>query len=104
MENKGKSDMQRTLASALSKKEEAVLKAMQTVYFQAKTDVANNKYQDTLEWLEFMSVAELANLASGKNCTYTSHHIMEDFQDSIAIVVSKGSTKGSGRVLSSQSL
>lgn len=54
----------RTLASALSEKGEAALKAVQTVYFYAKTVVANNTYQEISEWLEFMIVAELANLDS----------------------------------------
>ena len=74
----------RTLANALSEKEEAALKAVQTVYFYAKTVVANNTYQEISEWLEFMIVAELANLDSGKNCTFTTHLITENFQNSIA--------------------
>ena len=81
--------MKSTLESVSSKKEAAVLKALQTVYFLVKSDISNNKYQEILEWLEFMGVAELANLSGGSNATYTSHHILEDFQDSIAQVITE---------------
>lgn len=66
LDKKTNHDMEKTIAAALSQKEQAVVKAMQTVYFMAKTDTANNKYQETLEWLEHMGIAELSHISSGK--------------------------------------
>lgn len=89
-EKKGKQDMKKTLTAAQSSKEQSVIKALQTVYYMAKTDIANNKYQETLEWLAFMGVEDLAHIGSGKNATYTSHHILEDMQKSITSVITEG--------------
>jgi len=89
LDKKTQHDMVKTIATALSQKEQSVIKALQTVYYMAKTDVANHKYQETLEWLEYMGIAELSHISSGKNATYTSHHIMEEMQDAIAKVITK---------------
>ena len=89
LDKKTQHDMVKSIATALSQKEQLVIKALQTVYYMAKTDVANHKYHETLEWLEYMGIAELSHISSGKNATNMSHHIMEEMQDAIAKVITK---------------
>ena len=51
LECQGQAAMKSTLESVTSKKQAAVLKALQTVSFLVKYDISNNKYQEILEWL-----------------------------------------------------
>ena len=69
LECHGQAAMKSTLQSVTSKNEAAVLKALQTVSFLVKSDKTNNKYQEILEWLEFINgVGGTCQLEWWKQC------------------------------------
>ena len=76
--------LKKTVEIAISKKEGAVISAIETVYWLSKVNIATLKYPSLLEFLEKQGCSVVKDLNSGKNATYKSRQIAEEMQQAIA--------------------
>lgn len=72
---------------ALNEKEEAVLVGLKAVYWAAKEQLPMHKYESRMSLLAQLQCLHVAQLAHGKNASYTSDVTANDMLDSIATVI-----------------
>lgn len=65
----------------------AIIHAMKSVYWLAKEDIATQKYDSLLHFMEDVGVESMKQLSIGANATYRSHHSAEEMQDAISTVI-----------------
>nr|XP_006820028.1 PREDICTED: uncharacterized protein LOC102809342 [Saccoglossus kowalevskii] len=92
-----RADMEAAVSTALTKKQDAVITAMKTVYWLAKEAIATDKYSSLLELLRESGCEHVGNLQVGGNATYQSSTTAEDLQQTISDVIT---TKVSKRIQS----
>lgn len=80
-------EFQRAVRKALNEKEEAVLVGLKAVYWAAKEQLPMHKYESLMSLLAQLQCPHVAQLAHGKNATYTSDVTANDMLDSIATVI-----------------
>lgn len=80
-------EFQRAVRKALNEKEEAVLVGLKAVYWAAKEQLPLHKYESLMSLLAQLQCPHVAQLAHGKNATYTSDVTANDMLDSIATVL-----------------
>ena len=80
-------EFERAVRKALNEKEEAVLVGLKAVYWAAKEQLPMLKYESLMSLLAQLQFPHVAQLAYGKNATYTSDVTANDMLDSIATVI-----------------
>ena len=74
----------KSVEKTIFKKEEAIVSAIETVYWLAKENIATVKYASLLDFSDKQGCEAVKAMCSGKNATYRSNTIAQEIQQAIS--------------------
>ena len=86
-------DMHVAMSNAMSERNVAVMKAMQTVHWLAVENIALSKYESMMGFLQNIGVSGLKQLETGERVDYQSYYSANEFLEAISDFLDKKTTE-----------